>query len=437
MDRGAAAERIDRRRTVPGDDGRLTPRSCAHPTRGGRVSAMAPVELAVRAIARGDMVIVVNREAAGDFVVAAERASAEAINFMTTFGRGLVRVPMTPSRLAELEIHPMTRRNHDSQRRAFHVGVDARRRTSSGISAADRALTARALADPGARPADFTIPGHLFPLAAQSDGLGSRPGHTEAAVELARLAGLQPAAVICEIFDDDGRMATLPTLMELAAEHRMPIASVADIAEYARRNPAVERVTSAALPLAGATFTAVGYLERAAEREHIALVLGDVASGRPLVHVHSHCVMGDVFHSLRCDCGSQLRLAIDRIAREGRGAVIYLGDDEARGIGLPERPPADAPEDTAAAGQLPGHQDDGRGYGVAAAILRDLGAQVVRLMTNDPESREALTARGIDVGGCAPAPTSPTSEHGRGAETKVGRTGHRRDMIDGPATAAG
>jgi 3,4-dihydroxy 2-butanone 4-phosphate synthase/GTP cyclohydrolase II len=390
----------------------------------------SPVEAAIEAIAAGRIVVVVDnpdRENEGDFVVAAELVDADAINFMATHGRGLVCVAMTHNRLDELEIPPMVLRSSDPRRTAFHVGVDACAGTTTGISAADRAATARALADPGSSPRSFTMPGHLFPLAADPGGLAHRRGHTEASVELMRLAGLQHAAVICEISDVDGTMARWPRLTEIAARHRMPLVTTADIAAFSAARPAVGRVASAQLPLEGATFTAVGYRERDEDREHVALVLGDLTD-EPLVRVHSECLTGDVFHSRRCDCGAQLELAVREIRREGRGAVVYLRGHEGRGIGLIEKLRAYALQegglDTVDANRRLGHPDDARDYEVAAAILHDLGASPIRLITNNPDKCRGLERAGIEIAERVPALVAPTEESRRYLMTKQTRLGH-------------
>jgi 3,4-dihydroxy 2-butanone 4-phosphate synthase/GTP cyclohydrolase II len=376
------------------------------------------------------MVIVVDnpeRENEGDFVVAAERVDAEAINFMATQGRGLICVAMTRDRLEELEIPAMVLRSSDPRRTAFHVGVDARACTTTGISAADRAATARALADPGSSRHSFTMPGHLFPLAAHPGGIAHRRGHTEASVELMRLAGLQNAAVICEISDVDGTMARGPRLAEIAARHRMPLVTTDDIAAFGPGRPAVGRVASARLPLEGATFAAIGYRERDEDREHIAIVLGELTD-EPLVRIHSECLTGDVFHSRRCDCGAQLDLALREIRREGRGAVVYLRGHEGRGIGLIDKLRAYALQerglDTVDANRCLGHPDDARDYQVAAAILHDLGASAIRLMTNNPGKCDALERAGIEIAARVPALVAPTEESRRYLMTKQTRLGH-------------
>jgi 3,4-dihydroxy 2-butanone 4-phosphate synthase/GTP cyclohydrolase II len=271
------------------------------------------------------------------------------------------------------------------------------------------------------------MPGHLFPLAAHPAGLAHRRGHTESSVELMRLAGLQNAAVICEISDVDGTMARWPRLTEIAARHRMPLVTTEDIARFGAARPAVGRVASARLPLEGAAFTAVGYRERVEDREHIAIVLGELTD-EPLVRVHSECLTGDVFHSRRCDCGAQLELALREIRGEGRGAVVYLRGHEGRGIGLIDKLRAyalqDGGLDTVDANRCLGHPDDARDYHVAAAILHDLGASRIRLITNNPDKCHALERAGIEIAERVPALVTPTEESRRYLMTKQTRLGH-------------
>jgi 3,4-dihydroxy 2-butanone 4-phosphate synthase/GTP cyclohydrolase II len=351
-------------------------------------SALAPVEEVIEAIRRGEMVVLVDGPdwaSEGDVVMAGERVDARAINFMATHARGLVRMPMEQERLAELAIPPMARRNSEGENVALHMGVDAREGTTTGISADDRARTARALANPGATPAAFTMPGHLFPLAAHADGLRGRCGHTEAAVELARMADFAPAAVMCEIADADGRMARLPRLVDFAAEHGLLIGSVEDVAQIAGGRSRIERVVSTALPVDGTTFAAVGYRDHRDGREHMALVLGDVDDTDPLVRVHAACVPGDVFASRRCACHRHLSTAIDALRQEGTGVIVYLREHGGMGV------------------DIAGHADDERDDDeAAAAILRDLGVRSIRLMSASPERSRAMERHGIQVTGCTP-----------------------------------
>ena len=414
------------------------------------VSELSRIEDALRALAAGRMCIVVddaNRENEGDLVMAAEHATPEAINFMATHARGLICVPMTRERLAKLEIPPMVASNRDRHGTAFHVGVDDRRSASTGISAGDRAAVIRSLADPASTAADFTRPGHVFPLAYRPGGVLERRGHTEASVDLAIEAGLGPAAVICEIADEDGSMARLPRLLDFAREHGMPCVSIEDLVAYRQAKVAVvERVSSARMPLAKAVFEAHGY--RALDgREHLALVLGnvsDASAAAPLVRLHSECVTGDVFGSRRCDCGPQLELAVRQVVDAGRGVLIYMRGHEGRGIGLVEKLRAYALQeqgfDTVDANVALGHPPDARDYGPGAAILADLGIEAVRLLTNNPAKQESLEAHGIAVTECVPLLTTPTTANLAYLETKQTRMGHRLAVMppsdDIPVAAA-
>jgi 3,4-dihydroxy 2-butanone 4-phosphate synthase/GTP cyclohydrolase II len=273
-------------------------------------NGLASIDEAISAIARGEMVVVVDspdRENEGDLVMAADRVTPEAVNFMATFGRGLICVPMARERLAELAIEPMVAEGTDPHGTAFHVGVDHRELATTGISAADRAATIAALAAPGSRPQNFTRPGHVFPLASRPGGVLRRPGHTEAAVDLATLAGLRPAGAICEIIADNGEMMRLPELLDFAGEHGLVVVAISDLIAHRRRHErCIERTANARMPLREAEFTAIGYRDMRDGREHVALVLGDVSAPGVLVRVHSECLTGDVFGSRRCDCGAQL-----------------------------------------------------------------------------------------------------------------------------------
>lgn len=349
----------------------------------------------MKALARGEMVIVVDsrdRENEGDLVIAAEHADAASINFMATHGRGLICVPMEAERLAALEIPPMIRRNSDPHGTAFHVGVDAKAGTTTGISAQDRALAARVLASPDARPSDLTMPGHLFPLAAHPGGLEARRGHTEASVELVRAAGLQPAAVICEIADEDGRMARLPQLASLAARHALLIVCVDDVADYVAWSHPMERVVSASMPCRGATFRAIGFRDHRDDREHVALVLGKLDGDEdPPVYVHSECLLGDVFGAAVCDCHAELESAFDAIRNEGRGAVLYLRRSEGEQIDL---------EECCGNHGVLAHRISRRDHEAAARVLRDLGADAVRLLTDHPDRSGLLEQHGLRVTDC-------------------------------------
>jgi 3,4-dihydroxy 2-butanone 4-phosphate synthase / GTP cyclohydrolase II len=393
---------------------------------------LAPIDAAVAAIARGEMVVVVDspdRENEGDLVMAAEKVTPEAVNFMATHGRGLICAPMRAARLAELGIEPMVADGTDPHGTAFHVGVDLRAGSTTGISAADRAATLAALADPASAGADFTRPGHVFPLAARPGGVLRRAGHTEAAVDLARLAGLRPAGVICEIMAADGRMARLPDLLAFAAEHGLLVVAISDLIAYRRRaERLVERVTEARMPLRDAEFTAIGYRDVHDGREHVALVLGDVRAPGALVRVHSECLTGDVFGSRRCDCGAQLERALTMIAAEGRGVVVYLRGHEGRGIGLHNKLHAyrlqDGGLDTVDANLELGLPSDRRDYGVGMQILADVGVGPLRLLTNNPAKRAGLEGHGLTVLERVPLHTEPTPENVRYLAAKQRRMGH-------------
>jgi 3,4-dihydroxy 2-butanone 4-phosphate synthase / GTP cyclohydrolase II len=348
---------------------------------------------------------------------------------MALHGRGLICVPMVRARLDELQIPPMVARNTDPRGTAFHVGVDARARTSTGISASDRADTIRALVDPASSADDFSQPGHVFPLACRAGGVLERAGHTEASVDLAMLAGAAPAAVICEIAGPDGEMMRLRELLGFAERHGLLVVSVSDLVAHRRqRGKLISRVSKARVPLADAEFTMVGYRDLDG-REHLAAVLGDVhdRSGI-LVRIHSECLTGDVFGSQRCDCGRQLALSLELIAAEGAGAVVYMRGHEGRGIGLLEKLSAyrlqDAGLDTVEANVALGHPADLRDYGIGVQILEDLGIDRLRLLTNNPAKRRGLEELGLSVLECVPLLTSPTAENVRYLSAKQAKLGH-------------
>jgi 3,4-dihydroxy 2-butanone 4-phosphate synthase/GTP cyclohydrolase II len=393
---------------------------------------LAPVALAVEAIARGEMVIVVDsasRENEGDLVMAAEHATAADIHFMASHGRGLICVPMSEARLAELELPPMTRTNSDPHGTAFHLSVD-HVSTGTGISARDRAATITALADPDSTAIEFNRPGHVFPLACRPGGVLTRAGHTEASVDLAEMAGLGPTAVICEIADEDGEMARLPALLEFGREHGLLVISIDDlIRERRQQTKLVKRVSEARLPLEAGTFTAIGYRDLIDGREHIALTFGDVHStSAPLVRVHSECLTGDVFGSRRCDCGRQLDLALQMIADEGAGVVVYLRGHEGRGIGLLEKLHAyrlqDTGLDTVEANLELGHPSDRRDYGLGMQILSDLGVHEMRLLTNNPAKRAGLEGYGLAIVDRVPLVAPQDAECAAYLATKRDKMGH-------------
>jgi 3,4-dihydroxy 2-butanone 4-phosphate synthase/GTP cyclohydrolase II len=391
------------------------------------------------------MIVVVDdpsRENEGDLVMAAQFVTPGAVNFMATHARGLICTPMLEGRLEQLGIPPMARQNTDSHGTAFHVSVDLRDPTSTGISAHDRAATIRALAAPSSVADDFTRPGHVFPLAYRSGGVLARAGHTEASVDLAILAGAEPAAVICEIARADGEMARLPELLEFAARHGLLVVAISDLIAYRRRREKlVARVGAARMPLEQAEFTVVGYRDLLDGREHLALVLGDVREREGvLVRLHSECLTGDVFGSERCDCGRQLQRALELIADEGAGVVVYQRGHEGRGIGLLEKLDAyrlqDAGLDTVEANLALGHATDYRDYCVSMQILLDLGIREVRLLTNNPAKYAGLADYGISMLERIPLVTETTPENVRYLSTKQAKLGHLLDLSKAALTAS-
>jgi 3,4-dihydroxy 2-butanone 4-phosphate synthase / GTP cyclohydrolase II len=402
-------------------------------------ASLDSIHAGVAAIAQGQMVVVVDapdRENEGDLVMAAELATPRAINFMATEGRGLVCVSMLERRLDELGIGPMAARNSDPKGTAFCVSVDHRTKTTTGISATDRANTIRALADPLSRPSDFTQPGHVFPLAYREGGVLKRAGHTEASIDLCEMAGLTSAAVICEIAGADGEMARLPNLITFAKRHGLPIIAISDLIRHRHAHSRlVSRVSSARIPLDEGVFTAIGYRDHVGDLEHIAFAMGDVAA-RPgvLVRVHSECLTGDVFGSRRCDCGEQLRRALAMIAEAGAGALVYLRGQEGRGIGLLDKLHAyelqDEGLDTVDANLALGHPADRRDYGIGMQILADLGIRDMRLITNNPAKRAGLEGYGLVVRERIPLAVRPTSDNVHYLRTKHERMGHLLNDAD-------
>ena len=401
---------------------------------------LARIEDAIDAIGRGDFVVVVDdadRENEGDLVIAAEKVTQEKIAFMVRYTSGLVCAPVTGERLDELELPLMVSQNTDSHRTAFTVSVDYRHSTTTGISAADRALTIRALADPDTRPGDLARPGHIFPLRYRDGGVLVRPGHTEASVDLARLAGLRPAAALCEVVNDDGSMARGADLLRFAKEHDLLVVSIADLVSYLGGSDGfIERVAEARLPTEFGEFRVVGYRSVLDDSEHAALVLGDVAGAADvLVRAHSECLTGDVLGSLRCDCRSQLLEAQRRIAEYGRGVVLYVRGHEGRGIGLTGKIAAyalqDSGRDTVEANEDLGLPVDSRDYGVVARILNDLQVKGVRLLTNNPQKESDLRRYGVNVVERVPLETAPTTENHGYLRTKAAKMGHEIFLGDG------
>ncbi|MGQ0734612.1 MAG: bifunctional 3,4-dihydroxy-2-butanone-4-phosphate synthase/GTP cyclohydrolase II [Acidobacteriota bacterium] len=406
--------------------------------KGARRSApFAPIERAVEAIRRGEMVIVVDdedRENEGDLTIAAERVTPEIINFMATHGRGLVCMPMTGERLDALEVPLMVDRNTTPLHTAFTVSIEAKRGVSTGISAADRARTVLTAIDPDTKPTDLARPGHMLPLRAREGGVLVRAGQTEAAVDLARMAGLYPAGVICEIMSRDGTMARVPELARFARKHKLLMITIADLISYRMKTEGlVRKVAAAMLPTAFGQFRIHGFESLIDHETHLALVLGELGEGdRVLVRVHSKCLTGDVFHSARCDCGAQLEAAMRRIADEGRGVLLYL-NQEGRGIGLANKLRAyelqDQGLDTVEANERLGFDADQRDYGIGVQILRALGVRSMRLLSNNPRKMVAIEGYGLSVLEWLPLEV-PASEHTRRyLKTKKDKLGHRLDSV--------
>ncbi len=396
---------------------------------GRRFDSIDVVRGAIRA---GRMVIVVDdrtRENEGDLVMAAEKATPAAINFMTKYGRGIICVAMTGGRLDALRLPLMVEDNTSRYGTAFTVSAEAKHGTTTGISAQDRAATIRALADPATRPEDLLRPGHVFPLRTVEGGILRRPGHTEAAVDLARLADLQPAGLICEILDGDGRAARWPYLRALARRYELPIISIADLIEYRLRHDAfVVRAAAARLPTPYGEFEVLAYTNRLDGSTHLALHIGKWSPQVPvLTRIHSECLTGDVLRSLRCDCGDQLHAALARIAGEGQGVLVYVRQ-EGRGIGLLNKIKAyalqDAGKDTVEANELLGFPPDPREYSVAGQILADLGIRRIRLLTNNPLKRSALPRYGVEIEERVPLEVAPRPENIRYLRTKRDKLGH-------------
>jgi 3,4-dihydroxy 2-butanone 4-phosphate synthase/GTP cyclohydrolase II len=400
-------------------------------------SPFASIEAAIEAIRHGRMVIVVDdedRENEGDLTVAAEKVTPEIINFMAKHGRGLICLPMTAERLDELDIPLMVTENSSRFETAFCVSIEAKGKTSTGISAADRAATILTAIDPTTRPADLARPGHIFPLRARDGGVLVRSGQTEAAVDLARMAGLGPAGVICEIMNDDGTMARVPHLTKFAKKHGLLMITIADLIRYRMRTERmVKRVASAKMPTDYGEFQVHAYQSDINGETHVALVHGEIGDGsNVVVRVHSQCLTGDVFHSMRCDCGEQFDAAMKRIAEEERGVLLYL-NQEGRGIGLANKIRAYALQDegldTVEANERLGFKPDQRDYGIGAQILGDLGVRSMRLLTNNPRKFVGLEGYGLSIAETLPIEI-PAQEHSRHyLRTKKEKLGHRLSSV--------
>jgi 3,4-dihydroxy 2-butanone 4-phosphate synthase / GTP cyclohydrolase II len=390
------------------------------------------VEEAITDLQSGKMIILVDdedRENEGDFVMAAELITADAITLMTRHASGIITVPMPEERLIDLGLELMVRSNTESMRTAFTVTVDATKGTTTGSSAADRATTIRLLASPSARAEEFNRPGHVNPLMARKGGVLKRAGHTEAAVDLMRMAGMQPVGVICEIMGDDGAMARLPELRELAERFDLKLITIADLIKYRRRTEKlIKRVASAKLPTVYGDFTVHAYESDVDPAPYIALVMGDVANGEDtLIRIHSSCVTGDLLHSLRCDCGDQLHLALTKISEAGRGVLLYI-EQEGRGIGLVNKIRAyalqDDGADTVEANVRLGFKPDLRDYGLGAQVLVDVGVKRMLLMTNNPAKRAGIEGYGLEIVSRVPLQVAPNESNRRYLETKKSKLGH-------------
>jgi len=394
--------------------------------------SFATIEEAIEDIREGRMVIVVDdpdRENEGDLTIAAEMVTPEIINFMAKHGRGLICLPMTAERLEELEIPLMVSENSSKFNTAFCVSIEARDNVSTGISAADRSVTVQATIDPETSPAALVRPGHMFPLRAVEGGVLRRSGQTEAAVDLARIAGLYPAGVICEIMNEDGTMARVPQLEKFAAIHDLKIVNIADLIAYRLKTERfIKRVATPKLPTKFGDFTLHGYQNALDDKVHLALVMGDLTVDEPvLTRVHSECLTGDVLFSARCDCGDQLECAMRHIAEEGRGVIVYLRQ-EGRGIGLVNKLRAyelqDEGADTVEANESLGFPADQRDYGIGAQILNDLGVSQLRIMTNNPRKFVGLSGYGLEIVERVPIEVPPTGTTRRYLETKKLKLGH-------------
>ena len=403
-------------------------------------SVFSPIEEAVEDIRAGKIVIVVDdadRENEGDFVMAAEKVTPEAINFMATHGRGIICMPCMGWRLDELRIPLMVSTNtHSHHETAFAVSIDVRGRTTTGTSAYDRAETIRAVTEKETKAEDIGMPGHVFPLRAQEGGVLKRAGHTEAAVDLATLAGSFPAGVICEIMHADGTMARLPELVRVASEHDLRVISIADLIDYRRkREKLIRGVAEASIPTEYGEFRSFAYESLVDGRVHVAMVMGEVGDGRQiLVRVHSECLTGDVFHSLRCDCGTQLESALEKIGEAGRGVVLYIRGHEGRAIGLTHKLRAYALQeegrDTVQANVELGFPPDPRDYGIGAQVLVDLGVRSMRLLTNNPAKRAGLEGYGLSIVERVPLEVHPTTHNLDYLRTKKEKLGHLLEQIE-------